>query len=82
MVLEILFRFAMLNGSNILNIAILDESIVVTGGGSGIGLQIARDLWAEGAVVHILGRNLGKLEQARGAISSKDDSGNSRITSE
>lgn len=51
MVLEILFRFAMLSGSNILNIAILDESIVVTGGGSGIGLQIARDPGAEGAII-------------------------------
>lgn len=45
------------------------KSVVVAGGGSGIGLQIANDLWAEGAVVHILGRNIEKLEKAREAIS-------------
>ena len=37
------------------------KTIVVTGGGSGIGLQTAKDLLAEGAFVHILGRNAEKL---------------------
>lgn len=36
----------------------------VTGGGSGIGRQIAKDLHSEGAIVHILGRNKEKLERA------------------
>jgi NAD(P)-dependent dehydrogenase (short-subunit alcohol dehydrogenase family) len=46
-----------------------DKVVVVTGGGSGIGLQIARDLHAQGASVHILGRNMEKLEKAKGSIS-------------
>ncbi len=50
------------------------KSVVVTGGGSGIGLQIAKDLYSEGAVVHILGRNLEKLERAKKDIASADDS--------
>ncbi len=41
---------------------------VVTGGGSGIGQQIAKDLYAEGAIVHILGRDKEKLEKAGGEI--------------
>ncbi|HSD59157.1 MAG TPA: SDR family oxidoreductase [Methanotrichaceae archaeon] len=50
------------------------KSVVVTGGGSGIGLQIAKDLYAEGAVVHILGRSLEKLEDAKEEISFADGS--------
>jgi len=37
---------------------------VVTGGGSGIGQQIAKDLYSEGAIVHTFGRNKEKLERA------------------
>jgi NAD(P)-dependent dehydrogenase (short-subunit alcohol dehydrogenase family) len=37
---------------------------VVTGGGSGMGLQIAKDLHWEGAMIHILGRNRERLERA------------------
>lgn len=44
------------------------KTIVVTGGGSGIGLQTARDLHAQGAYVHILGRNLEKLARAKVAL--------------
>jgi len=40
----------------------------VTGGGSGIGQQIAKDLYAEGAIVNTLGRNKEKLEQAGAEI--------------
>jgi NAD(P)-dependent dehydrogenase (short-subunit alcohol dehydrogenase family) len=42
--------------------------VVVTGGGSGIGQQIAKDLYAEGAIVHIVGRNKEKLERAGAQI--------------
>jgi len=44
------------------------KTIVVTGGGTGIGLQTAKDLHAEGAFVHILGRNAEKLARAREAL--------------
>ena len=49
------------------------KTIVVTGGGSGIGLQTAKDLLAEGAFVHILGRNAEKLAKAKDAL-GKDNS--------
>ncbi len=49
------------------------KSIVVTGGGSGIGLQIAKDLYAEGAVVHILGGSLERLTPAKKEISPAND---------
>ena len=45
-----------------------DRTIVVTGGGSGIGFQIAKDLLEEGAFVHILGRNAEKLGRAKDAL--------------
>ena len=48
------------------------KTVVVTGGGSGIGLQIARDLHLEGASVHILGRSVEKLERAKMAIAPED----------
>jgi len=45
-----------------------DKTIVVTGGGSGIGLQTAKDLHRDGAYVHIIGRNAEKLAKAKYAI--------------
>jgi len=45
-----------------------NKTIVVTGGGSGIGMQIAEDLFKEGANICILGRNQKKLEQTRETI--------------
>lgn len=41
-----------------------DKVVVVTGGGQGIGLGIARAFAAEGASLAITGRNLDKLEKA------------------
>ncbi len=41
------------------------KTVIVTGGGTGIGKQVAKDLHAEGASVHILGRRLEKLEESR-----------------
>ena len=44
-----------------------DKTILITGGGSGIGLAIATKLSQEGAKVIICGRNEQKLERARAA---------------
>ena len=44
------------------------KRIVVTGGGSGIGLAMARKFVSEGADVVITGRNKEKLEQAKTSI--------------
>jgi len=41
------------------------KTVAITGGGSGIGLQIAKDLYNEGAMVHILGRSMDRLERAK-----------------
>ncbi len=41
---------------------------VITGGGSGIGLAIARRLAAEGCAVTLVGRNAARLETAAGTI--------------
>lgn len=43
---------------------------IVTGGGSGIGLAIARRLCADGAAVTVMGRNRDKLAAAADAISA------------
>ena len=42
-----------------------DEVFVITGGGSGIGEQIAKDLLVNEASVMILGRNVKKLEKLK-----------------
>jgi citronellol/citronellal dehydrogenase len=44
---------------------------IVTGGGSGIGLAIARTLCELGASVAIAGRDAGKLERARAAMAER-----------
>ena len=44
------------------------QTIVVVGGGSGIGLAVAKLAQAEGAVVVILGRSATKLETAKSSI--------------
>ena len=45
---------------------------LITGGGSGIGLAIARGLAGAGARVVINGRNIAKLEQAAGTLLAED----------
>ena len=54
-----------LDSSVQLNTRFIGKVVVVTGGGSGIGFQIAKDIYAEGATVYILGRNKEKLERAK-----------------
>ncbi len=49
-----------------------NKAALVTGGGSGIGLRIARDLLSYGARVAILGRDAAKLEAARKSDGMKD----------
>lgn len=44
------------------------QRALVTGGGSGIGLRIARELRYLGAEVHLLGRKLDKLQAARESL--------------
>lgn len=51
--------------------ALARQSILVTGGGSGLGREIARSLSARGAAVHICGRRLALLEEAAGAIAGE-----------
>jgi NAD(P)-dependent dehydrogenase (short-subunit alcohol dehydrogenase family) len=46
------------------------KKVLITGGGSGIGLAIAKKAISEGAEVIIAGRNLKKLEDAKNIINS------------
>lgn len=47
------------------------KTVLVTGGGSGIGLAIARELGSLGARVAIAGRDAAKLEAARAALEAE-----------
>ncbi|KAI4345585.1 hypothetical protein L6164_012692 [Bauhinia variegata] len=51
-----------------LNIPIKNRHVFITGGSSGIGLALARQAAAEGALVSILARSLDKLEEAKNEI--------------
>ncbi len=46
------------------------KTVLITGGGSGIGLQIARELVSAGSKVIICGRTLARLEDAREQVPS------------
>jgi NAD(P)-dependent dehydrogenase (short-subunit alcohol dehydrogenase family) len=50
--------------------ALAGKSILVTGGGSGLGKEIAKALVAKGAAVHICGRRSGVLEEATREIAA------------
>lgn len=49
-----------------------DQTIIVTGGSSGMGFYMAKRFVEEGANVVITGRNLERLETAQKAISHDD----------
>ena len=49
------------------------KTAVITGGGTGIGLEIARRFAAEGAHIAICGRTEGKLQEAAKVISPKKE---------
>ena len=53
------------------------QTIMVTGGGSGIGRCVAHELASLGAVVVITGRKLEKLERTAGQI--REDGGNAAV---
>jgi NADP-dependent 3-hydroxy acid dehydrogenase YdfG len=48
-----------------------NKVVVVVGGGSGIGLAVAKQAHLEGASVVIVGRSSAKLEQAKSLIGEK-----------
>ena len=43
-----------------MNLELTDSQVVIIGGTKGIGLSIARNFLSEGAVVHIISRNINK----------------------
>ncbi|BDI28674.1 short chain dehydrogenase [Capsulimonas corticalis] len=49
-----------------------NQTVIVVGGGSGIGLGIARAAWKDGAKVVIVGRSQEKLDQAAVAIGDRE----------
>lgn len=54
---------------------------IITGGNSGIGLQIALDLARQGATVYLACRNVSKAEEAVSQIVSKVQASNGRVKS-
>ena len=46
------------------------KKVLITGGGSGFGYQMAKDFLAQGAEVMITGRNIQKLEKVKAELSS------------
>ncbi|KAK3948940.1 hypothetical protein QBC32DRAFT_267820 [Pseudoneurospora amorphoporcata] len=58
---------------------LLNKHALITGGGSGIGLAIARRLYAEGCSVTLLGRTEATLRQAQSLIVSSDHEENDGV---
>jgi NAD(P)-dependent dehydrogenase (short-subunit alcohol dehydrogenase family) len=52
------------------NDVLAGKSVLVTGGGGGLGREIARAVAAHGATVHICGRRQGLLDQTAGEIAA------------
>ena len=48
------------------------KKVFVTGGTSGIGLQIAKDFLSEGAIVTITGRNIERLNRVKNEINNNN----------
>ena len=44
------------------------KGIIITGGGSGLGLQMAKTLGSYGAAIHIISRDLEKLDRAKNML--------------
>uniref|UniRef100_UPI0028B1437D SDR family NAD(P)-dependent oxidoreductase n=1 Tax=Pantoea sp. TaxID=69393 RepID=UPI0028B1437D len=51
--------------------ALQDKHLVVIGGSSGIGFQVAQRAAAEGARLTLLGRNTERLAQAQNALAEQ-----------
>ena len=60
--------------------ALKGKSILVTGGGSGLGKEIGKALAAKGAKVHICGRRPQVLEDAAAEISAQASRPRRRIS--
>jgi len=48
-----------------------NKAVLITGGGSGLGFAIARAFAANGSKIAIVGRDVGRLEEARRALDGK-----------
>ena len=62
--------FLFLCEDGLVDLELAGQSIIVTGGSSGIGLETARLLLAEGALVTICGRDESRLAVARSDLAS------------
>ncbi len=56
-----------------MNATLHNQTVVIAGGGSGMGLALAQRAVAAGATVHLLGRTLGKLIKAHESLVGQGD---------